>query len=159
MATFSVTSPLRAWVYGGVLAAAYYALTVALAPLSYGPVQFRVAELLKPAALLHPAFALAFGFGNMLANLTSPFGAWDFVAMPLVDAFAAWMCWRTRARPWLAVTVQAVIISLGVAVFPLGLGGGLPFAPSFVSVLLSELVLLLAGYAVIWRWRRWGIPF
>ena len=159
METRPVTSPLRVWVYGGLLAAAYYVLTVALAPLSYGPVQFRVSELLKPAALLHPAFALAFGFGNLLANLTSPFGAWDFIAMALVDALAAWLCWTLRARPWLAVAVQAVVISLGVAVFPLGLGGGLPFTPSFVSVLASELVLLLVGYATIWRGRQWSIPF
>lgn len=159
MAARPVSSSVRVWVYGGVLAAAYAVLTVALAPLSYGPVQFRVAELLKPAALLHPAFALAFGLGTGLSNLASPFGAWDFIAMPLVDALAAWLCWSLRARPWLALTVQAVVISLGVAVFPLGLGGGLPFAPSFVSVMVSELVLLLVGYAVIWRGRRWGIRF
>lgn len=151
--------PVRVLVYGGLLAAAYFAMTVVLAPLSYGPVQFRVSELLKPAALLHPAFALAFGLGNALANLTSPFGAWDFIAMPLTDTFAAWLCWTLRSRPWLAVTVQAVVIGLGVAVFPLGLGGGLPFLPSFGSVLVSELVLLLVGYAVIWRGRRWGIRF
>ena len=157
MATRTIM-PVRILVYGGLLAAAYFVLTVALAPLSYGPIQFRVSELLKPAALLHPAFAVAFGLGNGLANLTSPFGAWDFLVMSLVDALAAYLCWRLRSRPWLAVTVQAVVISLGVAVFPLGMGAGLPFIPSFGSVLASELVLLLGGYALIWRGRRWIVP-
>lgn len=142
---------IRIWVYGGVLAAAYAVLTVALAPLSYGPLQFRVAEMLKPAALFHPAFALAFGLGNALANLTSPFGAWDFVGMAVVDALAAYACWRLRRWPLVAVTVQAVLVSGGVAALPLGMGGGLPFAPTFASVLVSELVLLHAGYWIMWR--------
>lgn len=135
----------------GVLTAMYVVLTLALAPMSYGPVQFRVSELLKPAALLHPAFALAFGVGNGVANLFSPFGPWDYIAMSFVDAGAAWTCWRLRRWPWVAVSVQALLISLGVAVFPLGLGGGLPLAPSFLAVAVSELILLCGGYALIWR--------
>lgn len=34
--------------YAGVVAAAYFVVTVAVAPLSYGPIQFRVSEVLKP---------------------------------------------------------------------------------------------------------------
>ena len=118
-------------------------------------------------ALWHPLFALAFGVGNAIANLQSPFGAWDFVAMGFVDAGAALLCWWLgqvdlgpadgawlRWRAPAAVNVQAVVISLGVAIFPLGIAGGLPFWPSFISVLISELILLNAGYWVIWR--RYG---
>lgn len=143
----------RLWVYSGVVAAAYVVLTLALAPVSYGPVQFRVSELLKPLALVHPVFALAFGLGNALANLTSPFGAWDFAGMAVVDALAAYLCWLLRRWPIAAVTVQAIIISVGVAALPLGMGAGLPFAPTFASVLVSELILLHAGYWLIWRGR------
>jgi uncharacterized membrane protein len=141
----------RVIVYSGVLAAAYVVLTWLVAPLSYGPVQFRVSEVLKPAALLHPAFALAFGVGNGISNIPSPFGVWDFGVMSIVDFSAALCCWFLRRTPLIAVIVQAVIISLGVAVFPLGIGGGFPFVPTFLSVLASELVLLIAGYFVIWR--------
>jgi uncharacterized membrane protein len=165
----------RVVVYSGVLAAAYVVLTWIIAPLSYGPVQFRVSEILKPAALFHPAFAVAFGIGNGIANIPSPFGAWDFIAMSFVDFGAALCCWwlgrsarlgslvnpllkrfgeplsNFNAAPLIAVIVQAVLISLGVAIFPLGIAAGFPFVPTFLSVLASELVLLIVGYFVLWR--------
>jgi uncharacterized membrane protein len=147
----AMTDRTRIVVYSGVLAAAYVVLTWAVAPLSYGPIQFRVSEVLKPAALWHPAFALAFGVGNGIANLYSPFGPWDYLAMSAVDAGAALLCYFLRRIPLVGVIVQAIVISAGVAVFPLGFGGGFPFLPTFVSVLVSELVLLVGGYYLLWR--------
>ena len=147
----------RAIVFAGVLAAAYVVLTWALAPISFGPLQFRIAEVLKPAALFSPYFALAFAFGNGIANIMSPFGAWDFIGMAIVDGIAAYVCWLLRSRPWIGVIVQAVMISAGVAALPLGIVAGLPFVPTFLSVLVSELILLAVGYQFIWR--RYGPMF
>lgn len=150
-----MASRTRIIVYSAVLAATYVVVTIGLAPLSYGPIQFRVSELLKPAALLHPAFALAFGVGNGLANTLSPFGWYDYVLMSVVDGSAALLCWWLRRWPWLAVVIQAIVISTGVALFPLGMGAQLPFVPTFASVLVSELTLLCVGYAVVWRNWQW----
>jgi len=136
------------------VAALYVVLTLAMAPISFGPVQFRVSELLKPLALFDPAMALAFALGTGLSNLASPFGPWDYVAMAVVDALAALICWRLRRWPWVSLVVQAVVISAGVAVFPLGLGGGLPILATFPGVLASQSIILLVAYAVIWRPRR-----
>lgn len=138
----------------GAIAALYVVLTLALAPISFGPLQFRVSELLKPLALFGPEMALAFALGTGLSNLVSPFGAWDYVAMALVDALAAFMCWRLRSWPWASLAVQSAIISAGVAVFPLGLGGGLPAWATLPGVFISQLVILLTSYAVIWNPRR-----
>ena len=138
----------------GAMAALYVVLTWGLAPISYGPLQFRVSELLKPLALFHPAFALAFGIGNGIANLWSPFGWYDFILMAFVDMVAAALCWWLRRWVYLALTVQAVVISAGVALFPLGLAAMLPFWPTFAAVLVPELVLIIVGYVTIWR--RYG---
>ena len=138
----------------GVLAAAYYVGTVALAPMSYNALQFRVSEVLKPLALFTPYAAVAFGIGNFFANLFSPFGVWDWGAMPIVDMVAALTCWHLRDRPTIAVTLQAIVISAGVAIFPLGFGGHLPPPGTFPAVLVSELILLIGGYHIIWK--RYG---
>lgn len=154
-------SKARFVVYAGLVAATYVVLTVALAPISYGPLQFRVSEMLKPLALFHPAFAIAFGIGTGMANLFSPFGPWDYIAMAIVDMVAAYVCWLMRRWTWAALAVQAVIISAGVAAFPLGIAAGFPFLPTFGAVLVSQLILLFVGYGVIWRkygtylLRRW----
>ena len=133
----------------GIVAAVYVVGTIALAPISYGPLQFRVSEMLKAFALVDPIYAIAFGLGTLLSNLTSPFGVYDWAIMPVVDVVAALICYRLRRWPIPALLVQALLIALGVAVFPLGFGGGFPFWPSFLSVAASQVVLLLIGYGIV----------
>lgn len=123
--------------------------TIALAPISYGPVQFRVAGLLKPLALLSPVMGLGLALGVALGNLTSPFGAWDFVAMPIVSYVAALTAYRLRQWPWMAMVVQAAMVAAGVAVFPLHMGGGIPVWPTVAFVFGSECALYLLGYALL----------
>ena len=139
----------RMIVYAGLIAATYAVLTIAFSPISYGPLQLRVAGLLKPLALVSPVFGVGLSLGVGLANITSPFGAWDFIAMPLVSLLAANIAWRLRALPWLAMVIQAAIIAVGVAIFPLYLGGGIPVWPTVVFVFASESILYLAGYALL----------
>jgi uncharacterized membrane protein len=136
-------------VYAGLVAASYAVITIALAPISYGPIQFRLAGLLKPLAIVSPVLGVGLSLGVGLANLTSPFGAWDFVIMPLVTLLAANIAWRLRRWAWAAMVIQAAIVALGVAIFPLGLGGGIPVWPTVAFVFASECTLYLAGYALL----------
>jgi hypothetical protein len=143
------TSKARLIVYSGLTAAAYAVITIGLAPISYGPVQFRAASLLKPLALASPVMCLGLSVGVGLANLTSPFGAWDFIAMPIVSLVAALIAYSLRRWPWLAMVVQAAVVAMGVAVFPLHLGGGIPIWPTVLFVFVPECALYLAGYAAL----------
>ena len=52
-----------------VIAALYAALTIALAPISYGPLQFRVSEVLTALPFLMPGSILGIAIGCVLANL------------------------------------------------------------------------------------------
>ena len=52
-----------------LIAAAYAALTIALAPISYGPVQFRVSEALTALPFLMPGSVWGIFVGCVLANL------------------------------------------------------------------------------------------
>jgi hypothetical protein len=143
------TSKARLIVYSGMTAAAYAVLTIALAPISYGPLQFRVASLLKPLALVSPEMCIGLAVGVGLSDLASPFGAWDFVAMPVVSLVAALLAYSLRRLPWLAMVVQAAIVAAGVAVFPLHMGGGIPIWPTVLFVFVPECALYLAGYAAL----------
>ena len=52
-----------------VIAAAYAALTIVLAPISYGPIQFRVSEALTVLPFLIPGTVWGIFIGCVLANL------------------------------------------------------------------------------------------
>lgn len=130
----------------GVVAAAYAALTYFLAPASYGPLQFRLAECLKPLVIWEPHLIPAFVIGNFLSNLPSPFaGAWELAWMPFANLVGAWACWRLgRISPYLGAVVYALIIGAAVGTM-LSVVLRAPFRILFLSVTASELVLLVCG--------------
>jgi len=93
---------------GGMIAALYAGVTVALAPISYGPVQLRVAEALTLLPFYIPAAVPALFVGCLVANAFSPGGAWDMVVGSLASLAAAYL---TRRMPnlWLAALPPILI--------------------------------------------------
>ncbi len=55
-----------------LVAAIYVVATLAIAPLSYGPVQFRISEVLNLLAFIHPAYGIAVTLGCFIANWFTP---------------------------------------------------------------------------------------
>jgi hypothetical protein len=92
-----------------VIAAAYAALTIFLAPMAYGPLQLRISEILKPLVIWEPQLIPAFVIGNMLGNIGSPFvGPWELVWMPFANLVGAWACSRLgRVNPYLGAGAKA----------------------------------------------------
>ncbi len=126
----------RTVVNAAIVAALYYVLVVGLAPISFTIFQFRIANVLKSLAVLHPSFGLGYAIGNFFANQLSPFGALDWAVMPLFDFGGAYLAYLLRKRLWLAVGIQSLVIAVGVATFPLGIGARLPWLGSFFLVFI-----------------------
>lgn len=136
----------------GVVAAAYAALTVYLAPASYGPIQLRFAEVLKPLVIWEPYLIPAFVIGNFLSNLPSPYaGPWELGWMPLANLAGAWACWRVgRVNPYLGAAAYAVIIAAAVATM-LTVLLRQSFWVLLPPLLASELLLIVVGVPVMRR--------
>ncbi|GHS86104.1 hypothetical protein AGMMS49957_03620 [Synergistales bacterium] len=104
---------LKSLALGGVIAALYVALTVALAPLSYGPVQFRVSEALTLLPFCLPEAIPGLFVGCVIANFFGGYGILDVVVGGFATLFAAWLTART-SNLWLAalppVLVNALVI-------------------------------------------------
>lgn len=141
----------RAVVYTAVIGAVYWTLSMLVAPIAYGPLQLRVATFLYPLALFNPLYVLGFGMGTFLTNMTSPFGIWDFAVMPFVAIGAGLIAWTLKKYPLFAVILQSLVIALGVSVFPLGIGGSIPFKFTFLPVLASQLLINVTAWIVLWR--------
>jgi len=71
---------IRKIAFAGIVAAIYAALTLALAPISYGNVQFRIAEALTILPFFFPVTLPGLFIGCIIANLFSPYGILDVVA-------------------------------------------------------------------------------
>ena len=151
------SSPARRVAVAGVIGALYVVLSLAVAPFAFGPLQFRLGEVLKPLVIKYPATIPAFAVGVGLVNLFSPLaGALELILMPAVNLAGGALCWF--AARWVggaigtyaASILFAVIIAAGVGAV-LHFAAGLPYLASFASVAVSEVVLLLAGNALLVR--------
>ena len=94
-----------------VIAAAYAALSILLAPISYGPVQVRLSEAMTVLPFVAPYTAGGLFVGCLLANLLNPLGVnpLDVVLGSLATLLAAIMTARMK-RP-LAATIPPVLVN------------------------------------------------
>lgn len=94
----------RSLVIAGITGAVYAALTMFLAPISYGAVQFRISEALCILPFFCPATAVGLTIGCMVANLLSAAGILDIVfgsmATLLASICVAWIgkSYRTTGK-------------------------------------------------------------
>ena len=72
-------SKIKRMAYAAVIGAAYAALTMVLAPISFGPIQMRVSEVLCVLPFFMPCATWGLFIGCMIANLISAAGVWDVV--------------------------------------------------------------------------------
>jgi uncharacterized membrane protein len=149
--------PARRVAVGGVVGALYVVLSLLVAPLAYGPLQFRLGEVLKPLVIKYPATIPAFAVGVGIVNLFSPqAGGLELILMPVVNLIGGTLCWFVARRiggvagTYVASLLFALIIAAGVATV-LHFAAGLPYILAFGSVAVSEVVLLLVGNAVLVR--------
>lgn len=157
----SNSKKVRFMAVSAVIAAMYAGLTylAAAVNLAYGPVQFRFSEALTVLPAFTPAAVPGLALGYFIANLTSPFGAVDWVFGTLASFVAAVGTLalsrvRFKGVPWLAplppVIANAVIVGLELCCFSdagvfswgnASLGG---FLAGAFSVGIGELVVCYA---------------
>lgn len=135
---------------GAVIAAAYAALTVYLAPMSYGPYQLRLSETLKPLVIWEPHLIPAFALGNFLGNLTSPYaGPWELIWMPAANLAGGWAAWRLgRVNAYLGAAAYALIIAAAVTVMLSAILHA-PVRALFPPLAVSEVLLIVLGVPVM----------
>lgn len=140
----------RTVVYAALIAALYAVFTVALAPLSYGPLQFRISEVLKGLVIWQPVAIPGIVLGTIVANLTSPYvGAWELVWMPLTDGLGGLLAWWIGRRwPWGGAVCYALTTGAAVALM-LSFVLATPFWPLFVSVAASEAIIIVGGLPIM----------
>lgn len=132
-----------------ILAAAYVALTVLppLANLSYGPIQVRIAEALTVLPYVSSWSVWGLYVGCVVANLASPFLAWD-VTLGGLSTLAAALATARMPRSYLAplppVIINAVVVSTYVSRL-----SGVPYSVTALYIGLGEAV---AAYGI-------GFPF
>ncbi len=145
---------VRKIAFAAVIAAVYAALTIVLAPISYGPIQFRISEALCILPFFFPAATWGLFAGCVIANLYSAYGLIDIVCGSLATLIAALATMRLGKVNRESAAVKALaclppVISNGIIIGIVLALSITPEAPLLVSaatfggqVALGELVVM-----------------
>ena len=136
---------MRAMVRSGMIAAMYVALTLIFQPISFGAIQFRIAEALMLLPVLTVDAVPGLFVGCFLANLLGG-GVWfDVVLGSIATLLAAIFAYKWRRMPFLAA-FSAVLFN-GLIVGPVVYFAYVraPGSPVLMGVLLSTALTVALG--------------
>ncbi len=142
-----------------ILAALYATLVIVLAPISFGPVQLRVADCLIPlAALLGWPAAVGVSLGALIGNLYFFLGPMDVIFGALANLLAGMLIWKMKRNLLVACAAASLVIGVVVGGYlwlffppPDIFGFSLPiWLAMMVSISLSSLIAVsVLGYGLV----------
>jgi uncharacterized membrane protein len=138
-----------------LFAALYAVLVIVLAPISFGPVQLRVADVLIPlSALFGWPVVAGVTFGCFVGNAYYALGPVDVIAGPIANLIAATIILMLRKQRLLACVVGALPIGLIVGGYLWLFFGFLPpeslsFLPAWAAMIVSLTISSFIAVSVI----------
>ena len=131
-----------------IIAAIYAVVTVAIAPLSYMGVQFRISEILVLLAIFDPLYIGGLTLGCLIANLLGPNGPLDVILGTLATFISVYAIYLTgkivknyRAKLLIASIWPTLFNGLIIG-WMLNMLYGFPLVLSMGQVALGELVVI-----------------
>lgn len=139
-----------------IIAALYAVITFVLAPISYGPIQFRVSEIMVLLAFFDPFYILGLTIGCFIANILGPNGLMDVIFGTLATFISVYAISLTE-KFVRNKKVSLVVASLWPTIFNGLIIGGmlnyvyhLPLILSIGEVAIGEFVVVtIVGVPVV----------
>ena len=128
--------------YGAVIAAIYVVLTVLFAPISFGPMQVRIAEMLMILPMFTPAAVPGLFIGCIIANMLGGAIALDVIFGSLATLIGVWGGYLLRRNRWL-VPIPPIISNALIVPFVLKYGYGfteIPLPLMMVYIAIGEII-------------------
>ncbi len=132
---------LRLVVKLALVAAIYVALTLALYPLSYGSIQFRVSEFLMLLVSYNPLYAISLSVGCLLANIASPMGLIDVVFGTLATVVSCIPMIFFRKNKYLSSLFPSIVNAIIIGL-ELRYAYEVPFYLGAIEVFIGEFVVV-----------------
>ena len=79
----------------GVVAGLYAAITLVLGSISYGPIQFRISEVMNLLPLFGKEYIISLTIGCFLANVIGPYGVPDIILGTLATFISVYLVYLT----------------------------------------------------------------
>lgn len=147
-----------------LIAAIYVVLTVAIAPFSYGAIQFRISESLSQLVVFSKKYWLPITLGVAIANLFSPLGIVDVffgtlgTGLALAISILVFKFVKNRFARHILNIILYLIICMPIIAYEITIFSGenssrVPFefgafTTIYVSLLLSQVIVMVIGVII-----------
>ena len=150
------TQATRRLARGAVIAALYTALTLLLAPISYGQLQIRLSEAMTLLPILLPEAVPALAVGCLLSNILGGCTIFDIIFGTLATLLAALCTRRLRGKFWLAAAMPVLFNGVIVgAVVHYCYSPAFPLLLCMLTVAIGEAIAcMIVGPLLIGALRR-----
>lgn len=132
-----------------IVAALYVALTLGLAPISYGAIQFRISEALMILIFFAPEYGISLALGCFISNAAGSSIGWpDMVFGTLATVLSVLMMLVTKKHKFIS-TLWPVVINGLIIGAELHFVFEIPFWITAAQVALGEFIVVsLIGYSI-----------
>ncbi|KRN89805.1 QueT transporter family protein [Ligilactobacillus ceti] len=133
----------------------YVALTMLFAPLSFGAIQIRFAEIFNNLAIFNKRYIWAVTLGCIIANFWSSMGLVDVVfgsiETLLMTSISYYLSQKVKQLPAkFAIVVIICTLSSWIIGLELYYVLGLPFWFSYLTVAIGEFISVALGAVIFW---------
>ncbi len=135
-----------------VVTSIYVVLTIVFNFLSYGDIQFRIAEILILLCFFRKDYAISLILGCLISNIFSPMGIMDMIFGTVATTLSV-VCVMFTKRLWVNVIYPTFFNGVIVGI-ELNVILGLPLIPSIISVAIGEGVVLIIGCIIFSKLRK-----
>ena len=132
----------------GIVAALYAVITLVLGFISYGPIQFRIAEIMTLLPLFGKEYILALTLGCFLANVIGPYGIPDIIFGTIATFISVYLVYLTGKLMYgkkgyvLIASLWPTIVNAIIIGMMLNIIFGLPLIISILQVGIGQFVVI-----------------
>ena len=133
-------------VINAMIAGVYAVLTLAISPIAYSEIQFRLSEIIVFLAFYNRRYIPGLTIGCIIANLFSPMGMLDIVFGALSTIIVCIAMYLIKNR-YLAAGAGAIITGMIIGA-ELWYAFNIPYVINAIYVAVGELIVLIIGALV-----------
>ena len=133
-------------VVNAMIASVYAALTLAISPIAYSEIQFRLSEIMVFLAFYNKKYIPGLIIGCIIANLFSPMGLLD-VSFGTISTIIVCITMYVIKNRYLAAIIGAIITGLIIG-GELWYAYQIPYLINALYVAIGELIVLIIGALV-----------
>ena len=138
----------------GIIAALYIAVSLLVAPISFGAVQFRIAEMFNHLIIFNKKYFFGVVLGVFITNLFSPLGLYDLtfgVGHSVLTLSISILIGKYVKNQLTHMVLNTLLFTLTMFIiaFELHLALELPFLYTYYTCAIGEFVVLAVGIPIM----------